>query len=181
MGVLEALGYDVKAPNGAQRVMQRVASSRPGAWVFQRTLYPFDKALFRMTGGRVTVPSIVAGLPVIMLTTTGAKSGQPRTMPLLGVPIGGDLAVIGSNYGQRRTPGWVYNLEADPSATVAYRDQAVDVVARLADEAESDTAFDLAADVYPGYAKYRQRASHRTIRVFVLEPPPQGGSADADQ
>ncbi|GIT00942.1 MAG: hypothetical protein CM1200mP26_26540 [Acidimicrobiales bacterium] len=105
----------------------------------------------------------------MMLTTTGAKTGKPRTMPLLGIPVGEDLGVIGSNFGQRNTPGWVYNLEADPSAVVAYRDRSVEVVARRADEAETDRIFALGHAFYPGYAKYRLRADHRIIRVFILE------------
>ncbi|MDJ0768043.1 MAG: nitroreductase/quinone reductase family protein [Ilumatobacter sp.] len=170
MGLLDELGYTVKPANAVQRVTQRIASSRPGAWTFQRTLYPMDKALFRISKGRTTVPGLLAGLPVIMLTTTGAKSGRSRTMPLLGIPLDGALAVIGSNYGQQHTPGWVYNLEADPAASVGYRDRTVAVVARRASDEGADRAFDLAADVYPGYAKYRERADHRVIRVFVLEP-----------
>ena len=169
MSVDEQLGMQNKPANAAQRAMQRLASSRPGSWVFQRTLYPCDKLLFKFSGGRVTVPGLVAGLPVIMLTTTGAKSGQERTMPLVGIPVEGELVVIGSNYGQERTPGWVYNLEANPSATVAYRSTSVPVRARLATPAVTDAAFAEAAKVYPGYAKYRERASHRTIRAFVLE------------
>ncbi len=170
MGVQERLGLTIKPANGAQRGMQRVASSKPGAWVFQRTLYPLDKLLFKASKGRITVPGLVAGLPVIMLTTTGAKTGKQRTMPLVGVPVGDELVVIGSNYGQERTPGWVYNLEADPSATVAYRDNSVEVTARLASPEQTDEAFAAAAKVYPGYAKYRERASHRTIKAYVLDP-----------
>lgn len=170
MGVLDELGYDVKPANAAQRLTQRIAASRPGAWLFQRTLYPVDKLLYRRTDGRVTVPGLVAGLPVIMLTTTGAKTGQSRSMPLVGIPMGDTLAVIGSNYGQQATPGWVYNLEADPAATVAYRDRSVAVTARPATDAEADEAFDIATTIYPGYGKYRERADHRVIRVFVLEP-----------
>jgi deazaflavin-dependent oxidoreductase (nitroreductase family) len=169
MGVLDELDYVLKPANAAQRVTQRIAASGPGAWVFQRTLYPVDKVLYKRTDGRLTVPGLMAGLPVIMLTTTGAKSGEPRSMPLVGIPLGDDLAVIGSNYGQQRTPGWVYNLEADPAATVSYRDRSVEVTARAATDAEADEAFEIAASFYPGYGKYRARASHRTIRVFVLE------------
>ncbi|MGA7759496.1 MAG: nitroreductase family deazaflavin-dependent oxidoreductase [Ilumatobacteraceae bacterium] len=170
MGVLDELDYVLKPANAAQRVTQRIAASGPGAWVFQRTLYPVDKVLYKRTDGRLTVPGLMAGLPVIMLTTTGAKSGEPRSMPLVGIPLGDDLAVIGSNYGQQRTPGWVYNLEADPAATVSYRDRSVEVTARAASADEADEAFEIAATFYPGYGKYRARASHRTIRVFVLEP-----------
>jgi deazaflavin-dependent oxidoreductase (nitroreductase family) len=170
MGVLDELGYALKPANAAQRVTQKFAASGPGAWVFQRTIYPIDKVLYKRTSGRVTLPGLLAGLPVIMLTTTGARSGQARTMPLVGIPLGDDLAVIGSNYGQKSTPGWVYNLEADPAATVSYRDRSVDVTARPASDAEAGEAFEIAATFYPGYAKYRTRAAHRTIRVFVLEP-----------
>jgi deazaflavin-dependent oxidoreductase (nitroreductase family) len=172
MGVLAELDYTLKPANAAQRVTQRIAASGPGAWLFQRTLYPVDKLLYRRTDGRVTVPGLMAGLPVIMLTTIGAKSGEPRSMPLVGIPLGDDLAVIGSNYGQHRTPGWVYNLAADSAATVSYRDRSVEVTARPSSDAEADEAFEVAATFYPGYGKYRARASHRTIRVFVLEPSP---------
>ncbi len=170
MGVLSELGYAVRPANAAQRIVQRFAASRPGSWLFQKTLYAIDRPLFRATHGRLSGPGLLAGLPVIMLTTTGAKSGRPRTMPLVGIPLGDDLAVIGSNYGQQHTPGWVYNLLADPAATVAYRDRTVEVTARLATDAEADQAFEVSATFYPGYGKYRARASHRVIRVFVLEP-----------
>lgn len=174
MGVQDQLWLTIAPANAAQRAMQRLASSRAGAWVFQRTLYPCDKLLFRWSKGRLTVPGLVAGLPVIMLTTTGARSGEPRKMPLLAIPIDGELVVIGSNYGQERTPGWVYNLEADPTATVAYGSASVPVRARLASPEQTDQAFVEAAQVYPGYAKYRQRASHRTIKAFILEPADRG-------
>jgi len=172
VGVLEQLGYEVTPANAVQRLTQRLTSTRPGAWVSQRTLYPIDKALFRITSGRSTVPALMAGLPVIMLTTTGAKSGLLRTMPLVGTPLGGDVAIIGSNYGQRRTPGWVYNLEACPNAVVSYRGREMEVVARRLDAADADAVFEQATKVYPGYGNYRERADHREIRVFVLEAPP---------
>ena len=166
--LVDTLGYRYRKPNLAQRAMQHVAASRPGAWVFKRTLHPIDKLLFKVTGGRITVPGLVAGLPVIMVTTTGAKSGKARTMPLLGIPMDGDIAIIGSNFGQKGTPGWVYNLRADPTAVIGYRGTTTDVSARLGTDAEADAAFAEAATVYPGYAKYRQRAHHRTIQVYVL-------------
>jgi deazaflavin-dependent oxidoreductase (nitroreductase family) len=170
MGLTEAIGYEIKPANAVQRAMQQVASSKPGAWAFSKVLHHADRRLYRWSKGRFTVPAIVAGLPVVMLTTTGAKSGQARTMPLLAIPVGDDLAIIGTNFGQTSTPGWVFNLEADPHAMVGYRDREVAVVARPATDDEFDVAFTAAAKVYPGYDKYRERISGREIRVFVLQP-----------
>lgn len=170
MGVLQGLGYEVKPANAFQRAMQRVAQTGPVSKVFQKTLYAIDRPLYRWSKGRLTVPGLVAGLPVVMLTSTGAKSGELRSMPLLGIPLDDDLAVIGSNFGTERTPGWVYNLEADPTATVRWRDRTVECKARLASAEEADQAFEVGAQYYSGFPSYRARANHRDIRVFVLEP-----------
>ncbi len=170
MGLISELHYEVKGANAIQRLTQKVAASGPGAWVFQRTLYRIDKGLFRLTKGRLTVAGLMAGLPVIMLTTTGAKTGKDRAMPLLGIPMDDDMAVIGSNYGQSSTPGWVYNLRAKAEATVAHGSESVEVTARSANEAETERAFEAGAAFYGGYPRYRERASHREIEVFVLEP-----------
>ena len=121
MGLMNELGYEPSESNAVQRGLQHVVASQAGAWLFSKFMYAVDKPLFRATDGKHTVPSLLAGLPVVMLTTTGRKSGEQRTMPLLGIPSGDDLAIIGSNFGQEHTPGWVYNLEALPEATIAYR------------------------------------------------------------
>lgn len=181
MGVREQLGYELEPANAAQRVVQKIAASRPGSWVFQKALYPIDKALFRWTKGKVTVAGLMAGLPVILLTTTGAKSGVSRTMPLVGTPFGDDLAIIGSNYGQHRTPGWVYNLDADPTATVSYRDVSLPVTARRLDDDAADRVFEQASRAYPGYGRYRERADHRVVRVYVLEATSRDPASPSDQ
>lgn len=168
-GVLTQLGYEVSPTNPLQRSMQHIVASKPGAWLFSKFLHAVDKPLFKLSKGRLTMPSLLAGLPVVMLTTTGRKSGQLRTMPLVAIPSGDDVAVIGSNFGQANTPGWVFNLEADPTAVIGYAGNEVVVRARRADEAETDATFAVAARIYPGYAHYRSRADHRDIRVFVLE------------
>ena len=170
MGLLAQLDYTTKPTNAFQRRLQEAASRARVGPVLSLTLSPLDKASFNLTRGRYTAASVLAGLPVIMLTTTGAKTGRDRTMPLLGVPIDDDVAVIGSNFGGSSTPGWVYNLEADPSATAAYRDRTVPVTARRADTDEIERAFELASAVYGAFPAYRERAAHREIRVFVLEP-----------
>jgi len=170
MGLCDAVSYEIRPTNAAQRVFQRGASTKAGAWLFSKTAHHLDRGLLRLTHGRTAVATLVAGLPIITVTTTGAKSGLPRTLPLLGIPIDGDLALIGTNFGQTNTPGWVYNLEADLLARVAYGDRDVEVTARRANPAETDTALVAAAQVYPGYDKYRERITGREVKVFVLTP-----------
>lgn len=91
-------------------------------------------------------------------------------MPLLGIPVGGDLALIGTSFGQKETPAWVHNLEANPEATVSHRNRTVEVTARAATSTEAESIWETAIEVYPGYGSYPDWASHREIRVFVLEP-----------
>jgi deazaflavin-dependent oxidoreductase (nitroreductase family) len=169
-GLAGAIGYERRPANRFQRAVQAIASTRAGAWCFSKTIAPLDRLVHRLTGGRVTLPEVLAGLPVIMVTTTGRRSGQPRTSPLVGVPIGADLAIVGTNFGQRSTPAWVHNLASDPRARVAYRDRSVDARARPADDAERDEVLRVAATIYPGYDRYQQRITSRTIAILVLEP-----------
>ena len=174
MRLLDHLGYTAKPPNRWQRVLQRGAAHQRVSSTLQRTLCPLDKTLHRASRGRCTVASLLAGIPVIMLTTTGARTGNARSTPLIGIPLDDGLVVIGSNYGTEATPGWVYNLEANPAASVTYRDRRVAVVARRANVQETDRAFDAAAAIYAAFPSYRSRAAHREIRVFVLEQRTDG-------
>lgn len=121
MGLTELLGYEHRPANAAQRALQAAAASRPGAWAMARVSAPLDRWAFDVSDGRWTFVSALGGLPVIVLTTTGARTGSARQTPLVGVPDGDDLAVIGSGYGQPKTPGWVHNLRASPDAVATYR------------------------------------------------------------
>lgn len=172
MSVAAQLGYRFARPNLVQRGLQSLAATRAGAWTFARVLPPVDKAVDRVSKGRTSVPRLLAGLPVVMLTTTGRKSGQARTTPLIAIPFGADLAVIGTRFGEPATPGWVHNLEADPSAVLEYGGRRAEVVARPATTAQEEQIWATAAGIYPGYPKYRERISGRTVRVFVLQSPP---------
>jgi deazaflavin-dependent oxidoreductase (nitroreductase family) len=89
---------------------------------------------------------------------------------LFGVPIDGDVAILGTHFGHRNTPAWVYNIEADQEVEVEYREVSLSARARRASPDEEKRIWDAAASTYPGYALYTERASHREIRVFVLEP-----------
>jgi deazaflavin-dependent oxidoreductase (nitroreductase family) len=166
--MIELLDYQVPKPTSAQRAMWHVSSSRPGAWVFARSLHHLDRRLLQASHGRYSVPGILAGIPVITVTTTGARSGQPRSSPLLGIPVGDDLAVIGTHFGQRGTPGWYYNLRAHPAAEVAYHGKAVTAVARELQGDEWSAAWAQARKIYAGYEAYARRIHDRQIHILVL-------------
>lgn len=172
MGLAADLGYAYTRPNAFQRSMQLLGSTRGGAWAFSKTLRHVDRLVHRLSKGRTSAPQVLAGLPVLMVTTTGRKSGQPRTTPLIAPPIGDTVALLGTNFGQRNTPAWVFNLEADPRATVEFHGRRIDVVARPATDEERAEIWAAAGSVYGGYVKYQERISGRDIRVFVLEPSP---------
>lgn len=175
MGLASELSYHHRRVNAVQRAMQSVGSSRPGAWTFARVLPPLDRVLHRTVGGRTSLPGLLAGLPVLMVTTVGRRSGKPRTTPLISVPVNDDdLALLGTNFGQPSTPAWVLNLEADPRAVAEFGGRRCEVVARPATEAERDAVWAASRGVYGGYEKYRGRVSGREIRIFVLDPAPPG-------
>jgi deazaflavin-dependent oxidoreductase (nitroreductase family) len=153
-----------------QRLVQRIAYSRPGVWFFSRTLHYIDLPLLRLTRGRVSIPSILAGLPVITLTTTGAKTGAARTMPVIGIPDGDRFVVIASSWGRRRHPAWRHNLRAHPQATVSLGGRTGVYGARELDGEERDMFWRRAVTLYPGFLAYERTASNRRISVFVLEP-----------
>ena len=171
MNLAQELSYTFKPANRAQKALQALVSSRGGAWVFSRVLPTLDTMVGRLTRGRTSVPELLAGLPVLDVTTTGRKSGQRRTTHLISIPVEGSLALIGSNFGQPATPAWVLNLESDPRATATYRNRSAEVVARPATDPEFETVLRAAAPLYGGYAKYRQRIGpSRRLRIFVLDP-----------
>lgn len=168
MGIIQELGFQVRKPGAAQVAMQRLALTRSGAWVFARTLHHADEAVLRLSRRRVTLSGILAGIPVLTVTTTGARTGLPRSAPLIGVPAGDDVGVIGTSFGQARTPGWYHNMRADPRVAVTYRDKTVQAVAREAGEAERQAIWDRGQAIYPGYDVYAGRIKDREIHVMIL-------------
>jgi deazaflavin-dependent oxidoreductase (nitroreductase family) len=168
MGLQQDIDYRVGKRNGLRRGLLRILGSSAGSWLMSKVITSIDRWVYRMSRGRYTASSAIGGLPVIMLTTVGAKSGIDRKSPLVAIPIGEDLAVIGSNFAQARTPGWVHNLLANPRATVTYRDVSIQVVARSANDTEYEQIFEMTKSIYPGFSYYRERVSGRKIRVLVL-------------
>ena len=111
----------------------------------------------------------VGRIPVLLLTTTGRKSGQLRTAPVVFSREGDDLIVVGSNAGNARTPAWALNLRANPDAEVEVRGDRHTVRARVAEGAEREKLWTRVTTDYEGFVDYEQRTD-RDISVFVLEP-----------
>jgi deazaflavin-dependent oxidoreductase (nitroreductase family) len=126
--------------------------------------------VLRLSHGRYSATSLLAGLPVVTVTTIGAKSGQPRSLPLIALPDGEHVILIASNFGQRHHPAWYYNLHAHPEVQLTYEGKTVTYVARETSGEERERCWQRAVDLYSGYANYKERAEHRTIGVFLLTP-----------
>jgi deazaflavin-dependent oxidoreductase (nitroreductase family) len=150
--------------------MRRSAGWPPVSWFYARALHHIDRATWRLTGGRTLFSALLTGLPVLQLTTRGARSGQERTLPLLGIRENGAVVVIGSNWGQQRNPGWVHNLRANPAARMRFEGRVHEVAARELTGAARDAVYERGSAVYPPWIAYRRRAAPRVIPVFVLEP-----------
>ncbi|NLF66795.1 MAG: nitroreductase family deazaflavin-dependent oxidoreductase [Chloroflexi bacterium] len=162
------MGADEARPNGLQRLTARIASSRPAVALLARVMHHVDGRLLRLNGGRWTLSGKLIGLPVLMLTTKGARSGQPRTTPVLGVPQGDGYILVASNWGQKRHPGWYYNLRREPACVATLHGEARRYRARQVRGEERERCWRRAAASYAGFEAYRRRAG-REIAVFVLE------------
>lgn len=132
------------------------------------TINAFNQAIadeFRANGGKVG--GQFEGANLLLLHTTGAKSGQPRVSPLAYFHIDGKLIVIGSFAGAPVSPAWVHNLRANPSARVEVGTDAFDVTARELPTDKRDALFDKVTTAAPGFAEYQAKTS-RVIPLFEL-------------
>lgn len=135
--------------------------------IIGRRLYPIHRRVYVVTGGLVGHRS-GAG-PILLLTTTGRRSGQARTTPLLYMPDGAGFLVVGSNGGRDRPPAWLLNLEARPEATVQVRRKKQAVSAEIIRRPEADDLWPLLAQHYEGW-RYYQELTDREIPVVRLLP-----------
>jgi deazaflavin-dependent oxidoreductase (nitroreductase family) len=162
--------YDHRQANPFRRVVRATAGWKPLSLFYARTLHHLDRVVFRATRGRATFVSFVAGLPIVMLTTTGAKSGRRHTLPLVALPDGERLVVIASNYGQERNPAWYHNLRANPRAVICFEGVTREMEARELEGEERDRHYERGIDIYPGWTQYRKRVAQRRIPVLELTP-----------
>ena len=134
---------------------------------FMELVWRVHRGLYSLTGGRVG--GRMMGMPVLLLTTTGRRSGQPRTSPLMYLPDGEACVVIASNAGEPRHPAWWLNLLDQPRATVQRGNRVLPVVAREAQGEEREQLWARLVRAEPSYQTYAQRTTRR-IPVVVLEP-----------
>lgn len=114
------------------------------------------------------------GVPTLLLTTTGRKTGQRRTTPLIFARDGEDYLIVASLGGAPKHPQWYLNLQADPKATIQVRAEHIDVIARTANAEEKPRLWGVVTGVWPNYDVYQSRTD-RSIPVVVLTPA--GGRA----
>ncbi len=124
-------------------------------------------AVYRATGGRVA--GEVANLPVLLLTTTGRKTGRKRTTPLLFVRDGDDLVVVASNGGMDWFPAWWLNLQQHAAAVIELGRERRDVTASKAGPERRARLWPAFTGPYPGYLEYEARTA-REIPLVILHP-----------
>jgi len=162
--------------NALQRFNQWLPASTLGAKIFSKFLHIVDAPIMKLTNEKISVPQWVAGLPCVRLTSLGAKSKVARTIPTIGIPDGENVALICSNWGQTRNPGWYYNLKKNSTAELAFITTAGEPhiakynSSEVTDNAEYERLWQKACDVYIGYPKYRLRAAHRRIPIMLMTP-----------
>jgi deazaflavin-dependent oxidoreductase (nitroreductase family) len=157
------------APRGiVGKIMKKLAPTKLGVWFILNVFHRLDPPLLRMTKGKFCLTALT-GIPIGLLTTTGAKSGLERTTPLVFCPDGENVILIASYGGGERNPGWYYNLKANPAAHLLYRDYTGSYIAREVEGEERDLLWEKALAYYGGFGNYQERATNRQIPVMLLE------------
>ena len=132
-----------------------------------KTIGRIHRWLYRLTGG--ALGARLAGRPMLLLTTTGRKSGRLRTTPLQYMKDGENMVVVASNGGNARHPAWWFNIDANASATVQVGKETKRVRAETADEEERSRLWPMILEANAGYQGYEDE-TERTIPVVILRP-----------
>jgi len=156
-------------PNTLQKLLHRFLMIRWVTAFFAPRIHRLDKAFLELTKGKHSLAEIL-GWPIVEITTLGAKSNQPRTMPLVGIIDNEKIALIASSFGREHNPGWYYNLKAHPECEVLFQGKTGKYIAREKVGEEYKHYWQIAVSYYIGYEKYKERAAHRHIPVMLLEP-----------
>ena len=120
--------------------------------------------------GRATLSTWLSGQPLLELTTTGARSGEPRSVVLIGIPVEGGTLLVASNWGQRSHPGWYHNVRANPTVLVTLHGiQEAYTASEVVGEARA-AYWEKAIRFNSVYAAYQERAGGREIPLILLVP-----------
>ncbi|MFI1924651.1 MULTISPECIES: nitroreductase/quinone reductase family protein [unclassified Streptomyces] len=151
------------------RVVQKVSSTRVFAKVAPHVIPALDRAVHRLTRGKVLLSAQM--LPGVILTSTGARSGLPRRAPLACMPEegGGSWILVGSNFGRTGHPAWTGNLLAHPDAEISWKGRDIPVTAVPLTGEERAAVWKTLLAFWPPYATYQARVE-REIRLFRLTP-----------
>ena len=128
---------------------KRLASTAVGACFFSHTLHYVDHWVIELTHGQHSLTNFLSGVPILTLTTVGAKSGQRRSVPLVGIPDGDKIVLFASNWGRTFYPAWYHNLRANPEAQITWDGQTRTYVAREASVAERARYWQQAGLLFP--------------------------------
>ena len=161
-------------PTLMRRAAARILATRTGSAIHRLLIAPLDAPLMRLSGGRVHFAK--GTVPLVLLRTTGAKSGAQRDVPLGYFTDGDDVILIASNYGQAKHPNWYYNLLKNPNCQLfadGRTNSGGSFIARPTEGADHDRLFALAEGYASNFKSYA--ANTRGIRAIpVLRLTPQG-------
>jgi len=132
-----------------------------------QAIAPLDRLVGRLTKGRVVALGL---LPSMIITTTGRRSGRPRSNPISYVRDGDGFIVIGSNFGMPNHPAWSLNLLAEPTARVMVGGRVIPIRATVVTGPERERVRAMLVAMWPAYQTYERRAAPRNIRIFRLDP-----------
>jgi F420H(2)-dependent quinone reductase len=149
----------------SNRFYTRLSMRMPDSWL--KATGKLNVPVYRLSRGRLM--NTVGTGPVLLLTSTGRRSGQKRTAPVLYLKDGERFVVVGSNAGNARAPAWSYNLKANPDAEIEVRGDRRSVRARVAEGEERAELWRKVNEMYEGFDRYDANTA-REIAVFVLEP-----------
>jgi deazaflavin-dependent oxidoreductase (nitroreductase family) len=146
-------------------------ATKPGATFYRRIVAPLEAPMMKATGGRMSLTGLA--LPMVVLTSTGARSGQLRETPLTYFTDGDDVIVGATNFGGVKHPSWYHNLRAHPECELHIGPRGGPFLAREAEGADRERLFALAVELFPGFNKYAQKTQGiRTVKVLRLRAAP---------
>ncbi len=153
-------------------MFKKIGATRLGVWMIKHIISPLDRWLYRLTGGKMLSTGAPLS-PVLLLTTTGWKSGKERTIPVFYLQDKDRLIVCNVNPGFEKTNPWVLNLRARPKAYVQVGSERYPCQARLATPSEIEQYWPLLVRMWPAYQTHFERSGKRTVFILEKENPSQ--------